>query len=221
MKSNIFIIAEAGVNHNGDIKLAKKLIDVAYESGANAVKFQTFTAQGITTKKAKKANYQNFLDDSENQYEMLKRLELKYEDYYELLEYCNKKNITFMSTGFDLESNTFLRKLGLEIFKIPSGEITNFPYLKQIGSFKKSIIISTGVSTLGEIEKALKTLIDAGSSKDKITVLHCNSEYPTPMKDVNLNRYKYIIKDDHHPNKLGSDILFEVVKDDIKTILNY
>ena len=187
MRSNIFIIAEAGVNHNGDIKLAKELIDAAYESGANAVKFQTFTAQEITTKKAKKANYQKFLDNSENQYEMLKKLELKFEDYYELLEYCNKKSITFMSTGFDLVSNTFLRKLGLKIFKIPSGEITNFPYLKQIGSFKKSIIISTGVSTLGEIEKALQTLIDAGSSKDKITVLHCNSEYPTPMKDVNLN----------------------------------
>ena len=184
--NNTFIIAEAGVNHNGDLNIAKRLIDVAIEAGADAIKFQTFKAQNLVTSKAEKANYQMQDGKNNSQYSMLKDLELSYENHMELLSYTNKNNLIFMSSGFDLESNSILNSLGLEIYKIPSGEINNLQYLRQIGSFQKKTILSTGISTLGEIEKALEILVTNGCKLSEIIVLHCNSEYPTPFKHVNL-----------------------------------
>jgi len=144
--TNTFIIAEAGVNHNGDLNIAKRLIDVAAESGADAIKFQTFKAENLVTLKAEKANYQKQNTNNSSQYSMLKELELSYENHLEILNYTNKNNLIFMSSGFDLESNLILKSLGLEIFKIPSGEINNLQYLRQIGSFqKKTILISQQV----------------------------------------------------------------------------
>ena len=182
----VFIIAEAGVNHNGSIELAKRLIDKAAEAGADAVKFQSFKAENLVTKTAKKAEYQETTTGkAENQFQMIKKLELDYEKHGELMNYCQEKGIMFLSSPFDLESIDLLHKLELEIFKIPSGEITNLPYLRKIGKLKKKVILSTGMSTLGDIEQALDILRENGT--DDITVLHCNTEYPTPMKDVNLN----------------------------------
>ena len=184
---SVFIIAEAGVNHNGSIELAKQLIDVAVEAGVDAVKFQTFKAENLVSKSAQKAEYQKeTTDNKESQFEMIKKLELDVDTHYELIEYCNSKNIMFLSTPFDLDSIELLDKLGLEIFKIPSGEITNLPYLRKIGALDKQVILSTGMADIGEIEDALDVLIDAGASKEKITVLHANTMYPTPMEDVNL-----------------------------------
>lgn len=181
-----FIIAEAGVNHNGNIDLAKRMIDIASEYSVDAIKFQTFKTKNLVSKNAKKANYQNnTTDQNESQFDMIKKLELDIKTHKELIEYCKYKNIMFLSTPFDLESIDLLNDLGLEIFKIPSGEITNLPYLEKIGKLKKKIILSTGMSTLNEIENALNVLRENGT-KD-ITVLHCNTEYPTPMEDVNLN----------------------------------
>ena len=186
---NVFIIAEAGVNHNGDINLAKKLIDIASLAGANAVKFQTFKADKIVSKDTKKADYQSKnIDDGDNsQYNMLKKLELDIDTHHKLIEYCKTKNIMFLSTPFDLDSIDLLSELGLNIFKIPSGEITNLPYLRKIGKLNKEIILSTGMATISEIKDALEVLYKAGSLKENITVLHANTMYPTPMKDVNLN----------------------------------
>ena len=187
----VFIIAEAGVNHNGSIELAKKLIDKAAEAGADAVKFQSFKAESLVTKNAKKAEYQEVTTGiAESQFQMIKKLELDYEKHGELMNYCQEKGILFLSSPFDLESIDLLHKLELEIFKIPSGEITNLPYLRKIGKLKKKVILSTGMSTLGDIEQALDILRENGT--DDITVLHCNTEYPTPMKDVNLNAMKTI-----------------------------
>ncbi len=190
------IIAEAGVNHNGSLELAKKLVDVAAEAGADLVKFQTFQSEKVISKNAKKADYQvqNTGKAAESQLEMVKKLELSPENHFVLIEYCKMKNIEFFSTGFDLESLDFLQKLNLPMFKIPSGEITNLPYLQKIGGFGKPIILSTGMANLGEIEQALNILIKAGTPKDKITVLHCNTEYPTPFEDVNLLAMKTIRK---------------------------
>jgi len=179
-----FIIAEAGVNHNGSIELAKKLIDKAQWAGVDAVKFQTFTADKLTSKSAKKADYQNKTTSEKSQYEMLKKLELKTKDFEILKNYCSQKGIKFMSSPFDLDSIDLLNKIGLDIWKIPSGEITNYPYLKKIAELKHEIIMSTGMANLSEIEKALD-LLKANGAED-ITVLHCNTEYPTPMEDVNL-----------------------------------
>jgi len=186
--NQVFIIAEAGVNHNGSIELAKKLIDVASEAGVDAVKFQTFKATNLVSKNAQKAEYQkeNINDSDDSQFNMLKKLELDIETHYELISYCKEKNIMFLSTPFDHESIELLNDLGLEIFKIPSGEITNLPYLRQIGKLNKKIILSTGMADIGEIEDALDILINAGTKKENITVLHANTMYPTPMKDVNL-----------------------------------
>ena len=186
---NVFIIAEAGVNHNGDINLAKKLIDIASLAGANAVKFQTFKADKIVSKDTKKADYQSKnIDDGDNsQYNMLKKLELDIDTHHKLIEYCKTKNIMFLSTPFDLDSIDLLSELGLNIFKIPSGEITNLPYLRKIGKLNKEIILSTGMATISEIKDALEVLYKAGTLKENITVLHANTMYPTPMKDVNLN----------------------------------
>ncbi len=184
------IIAEAGVNHNGSIEIAKQLIDVAYESGVDIVKFQTFKAEKLVSKTAKKADYQieNTSDENvDSQFEMLKKLELTESDHLELKSYCEQKGIEFWSTAFDSDSIQLLRKLGIKRWKIPSGEITNLPFLQIIGSFGEEIILSSGMCTLDEIEDTLNVLTSAGTSKNKITVLHCNSEYPTPMQDVNLN----------------------------------
>ena len=187
--NKVIIIAEAGVNHNGDVELAKKLIDVAVDAGVDYVKFQTFKSESLVSKFAKKAEYQieNTQDAIESQLQMLKKLELSNSQHFELVEYCNNKNISFFSTAFDLESLTFLRELGLNIVKIPSGEITNLPYLRKAAALFKKFIISTGMSTMGEIEEALDVFLQAGIKKNHITILHCNTEYPTPMSDVNLN----------------------------------
>ena len=184
---SVFIIAEAGVNHNGSIELARKLIDVAVEAGADAVKFQTFKAENLVSKNAQKAEYQKeTTDNKESQFDMIKKLELDVKAHEELISYCNSKDIMFLSTPFDHNSIELLNDLGLKIFKIPSGEITNLPYLRHIGKLNKKIILSTGMSDIGEIEDALNVLIDSGTKKSNITVLHANTMYPTPMEDVNL-----------------------------------
>ena len=193
---SVFIIAEAGVNHNGSVDLAKKLIDAASISGADAVKFQTFKAENLVSKNAKKADYQKQTTNaSESQFDMIKKLELDISMHKELVAYCQEKDIMFLSTPFDHESVKMLNVLGLEIFKIPSGEITNLPYLRHIGSLGKQVILSTGMSNLQEIEDALNILINAGTLKEDITVLHANTMYPTPMKDVNLNAMLTIQKE--------------------------
>lgn len=186
--SKVFIIAEAGVNHNGSMDLAKKLVDVAVEAGADAVKFQTFIAEKVMSKHAKKAEYQvqNTGAEQESQLDMVKKLQLSFDDFKELQKYCVQKKIMFLSTPFDPVSIDFLAGRDLDLMKIPSGEITNLPYLKKVGALGKKVVISTGMADMGEIEDALDVLVSAGTPKDKITVLHCNTEYPTPMSDVNL-----------------------------------
>jgi len=188
MKERVLIIAEAGVNHNGDITKAFQLVDAAVEAGVDYVKFQTFKAENLVSKEAKKAAYQieNTKNDVETQFEMLKKLELSPAQHEELIQYCKEKNIHFFSTAFDLESLDYLAKIGLKLVKIPSGEITNLPYLKKAAALFKEVIISTGMATMEEVRDALNVFLDSGISKDKITILHCNTEYPTPMKDVNL-----------------------------------
>ena len=188
MKSKkVFIIAEAGVNHNGSIVIAKKLIDVASNAGADAVKFQTFKAESLATKNAKKAMYQKkTTNNNESQLDMLKKLEMNIEMHKKLISYCKKKKIIFLSSPFDHESIELLKNLGLEILKIPSGEVTNLPYLKHIGKLNKKIILSTGMSNIYEVKNAFKILLDSGTKKKNITILHANTEYPTSMEDVSL-----------------------------------
>ncbi len=191
--SATIIIAEAGVNHNGSLDLAKALIDVAAEAGADIVKFQSFKTENLVSKAAEKAAYQKTNSASvESQFEMLKRLELSREDHLELIKHCNKKKIRFWSTAFDTESIEMLHELGIKMWKIPSGDITNLPFLRQIGAFRQEIILSTGMSEIDEIEEALSVLIASGTPKDNICVLHCNTEYPTPMEDVNLHAMQTI-----------------------------
>ena len=185
----VLIIAEAGVNHNGDINLAKKLIEQAAKAGADVVKFQTFKANSCVSVSAKKAKYQlETTAKEESQLEMIQKLELSYESHFELMKHCKKHGIAFISTPFDLESVEFLRGLDLPYFKIPSGEITNLPYLKAVAKCKKRVLLSTGMANLGEIEAALTILRKNGTKN--ITLLHCNTEYPTPFEDVNLNALK-------------------------------
>jgi len=187
MNNRVFIIAEAGVNHNGSIDIAKKMIDVASDSGADAVKFQTFKAEKVVIKNAPKVQYQkDSLLDNDSQYEMLKKLELDLNAHQIISRYCEKKKIIFLSTPFDHQSIDLLESLDFKIYKIPSGEITNLPYLRYIGSLSKKIILSTGMSSLKEVEDALSVLILSGTLKENITILHANTMYPTPMKDVNL-----------------------------------
>jgi len=182
-----FIIAEAGVNHNGSLAIAFQLVDVAVAAGANAVKFQTFKAEKVIAVNAPKASYQkDTTGPDESQLEMVKKLELDETAHTKLYQYCLNKDIEFLSTPFDLESIDLLNRLGLEIFKIPSGEITHLPYLRKLGSLKKRLILSTGMADLGEIEDALDVLTESGTPLGNITVLHCNTEYPTPFEDVNL-----------------------------------
>ena len=184
---NTLIIAEAGVNHNGDLGKAFDLVEMAAYAGADIVKFQTFKAETLCIKSATKAEYQSTnTGNSENQYEMLKKLELSEEDHYKIQEHCKKYNIAFLSSAFDMKSLNFLSTLDLPIYKVPSGEITNLPYLRLMGSFQKKIILSTGMSDMKEILDAIKILENAGTSRDKITVLHCSTEYPAPLDEVNL-----------------------------------
>lgn len=207
------IIAEAGVNHNGSLEFAKQLIDVAAAAGADFVKFQTFKTDKTISKNAKKADYQkiNFYDNDDSQYSMLKKLEMSDEMHYILKEYCVKKNINFLSTAFDIESVDLLDKLGISFFKIPSGEITNRPLIEHIAKKGKDIVLSTGMSYLEEINDAIEVLENTGLDRNRITVLHCNTEYPTPMEDVNLMamlqiRDKFGVKVGYSDHTLGIEV---------------
>lgn len=187
MSNPVFIIAEAGVNHNGSLERAKAMIDAAAQARADAIKFQTFTAETLVTRVAKKADYQRETTGAaESQYEMLKKLEISEDGFRELKAYCEPCRVEFLSTPFDLSTIDLLVNLGISKWKLPSGEITNLPYLRKIGSLGQEIILSTGMCDLGEIAAALTVLESAGTSREQITLLHCNTEYPTPMSDVNL-----------------------------------
>jgi len=187
MSRKTLIIAEAGVNHNGDLELAKQIVKAAANAGADLVKFQTFTAERLAIDSAPKADYQNqTTDQKQSQFAMLRQLELTAEMHEQLIVYCSKQGIGFFSTGFDLQSVDYLASLGADRFKIPSGEITNLPYLRHVSALGKPLILSTGMATLGEIEAALDACEMSGTPRSRITVLHCNTEYPTPMQDVNL-----------------------------------
>jgi N,N'-diacetyllegionaminate synthase len=188
----VIIIAEAGVNHNGSIETAKRLIEAAAEAGADYVKFQSFRTDSLVSKKAKKADYQqnNLQDADDTQYSMLKGLELSYFDHLELINCCRNYGIKFLSTAFDIETVDFLKTLDIGIWKIPSGEISNYPYLKKIAMMHEPVILSTGMCEMDDVRKALSVLMEFGLNMDQITILHCNTEYPTPMEDVNLNAMK-------------------------------
>jgi len=187
-RDNVFFIAEAGVNHNGNIDLAKKLIDTAKRAGADAVKFQTFKGERLASTSASKANYQKeTTSGSESQLAMLKSLELSHAQFIELSNYCKQKDILFLSSPFDMESIDFLTKLNMPIFKIPSGEITHLPYLRKVGQLNRPVILSTGMSTLEEVKSAAKTLCQAGLSQKNLSILQCTTEYPCPFAEVNLN----------------------------------
>ena len=198
MAQHVLIIAEAGVNHNGSIEIAKKLVDKAEEAGVDIIKFQTFKAEKLVSKFAKQAEYQkknigNAADDS--QYNMLKKLELSEQDHQELVDYCYKKGIRFWSTAFDFDSIDYLHTLNLGLWKIPSGEITNYPYIKKIAQFHEPVILSTGMSEMGDISAAMNVLLNYGVRRSQITILHCNTEYPTPYEDVNLLAMQQIRED--------------------------
>jgi N-acetylneuraminate synthase/N,N'-diacetyllegionaminate synthase len=197
MNNKVIIIAEAGVNHNGDFENAKKLILAAANAGADYVKFQTFKADKLVSKDAKKAEYQkaNLKEDGDTQYDMLKKLEMSETWHYELIKYANECGIKFLSTGFDEDSIDFLDSLNIDLFKVPSGEITNKPYLEHIAKKGKPIVISTGMSNLQEIKDAVEVIQNHQFDINNITILHCNTEYPTPMQDVNLLAMKTIQKE--------------------------
>ncbi len=187
------IIGEAGVNHNGSLDLAKKLVKIASKSGCDYVKFQTFIAEKVAAPNAKKADYQiKNVQSKGDQLSMIKKLQLSFDDHIKLLEICKNNNIKFLSTAFDLDSIDFLKELKLGVWKIPSGEITNLPYIEKIGSFNEKVILSTGMSTINEISEALNILTRQGTSLENITILHCNTNYPTSFEDVNLLSMNYI-----------------------------
>lgn len=194
LTEKVLIIAEAGVNHNGSLSIAKQLIAAAAAAGADCIKFQTFKAEKLVSAKAALADYQakNTGTADDSQFAMLKKLEMPDEWYPELKQYAARHNIVFVSTGFDEDSIDFLEDLGVPFFKIPSGEITNRPFLEHIAAKGKPVILSTGMSEMNEIKAAIQVMIDKGLAKDKVTVLHCNTEYPTPMTDVNLRAMKTI-----------------------------
>ena len=211
--NRVIIIAEAGVNHNGDLKLAKQLVDVAAEAEVDYVKFQTFKADKIVSKQAKRAQYQkaNTHDGNDSQYQMLKQLELSEEYHLELQQYSQNKGVKFFSTAFDPDGLEYLNTLGFEMFKVPSGEINNYFYLKKVASFLKPVVLSSGMAKMEEIEQAIEVLIQGGLKMDDITVLHCNTEYPTPMKDVNLKamltiREKLGVKVGYSDHTLGIEV---------------
>ena len=191
---HVMIIAEAGVNHNGSMENAFRLIDAAADAGADYIKFQTFKAEKLVSGSAKKADYQiqNTRNSEESQLQMLQKLELSQEQHAQLIAYCQKKNIQFFSTAFDLDSLAYLHEVGLKMVKIPSGEITNLPYLRKASRLFRQVILSTGMTTISEIKDAVSVFTEAGISKENITILHCNTEYPTPMDDVNLKAMLHI-----------------------------
>lgn len=193
----VIIIAEAGVNHNGSIENARRLIDVAADAGVDYVKFQTFKSENLVTKSTQKAEYQiqNTRDKEESQYQMLKKLELSEKQHEQLITYCEEKNIKFFSTAFDLDSLNYLHTIGMDVVKIPSGEITNLPYLRKAASLFKKVILSTGMATMEDIKAALSIFFSAGILKDNISILHCNTAYPTPVEDVNLKAMLHIQKE--------------------------
>ena len=217
MTSRILIIAEAGVNHNGNLELAKKLIDAAAEAGAYLVKFQTFNAYRLVTSTARKAAYQTQATDSgKSQHEMLRRLELTEDMHHKLIANCAARNIGFFSTGFDIKSVDLLLSLGQDHFKIPSGEITNLPYLRHIGQLGRPVMLSTGMATMEEIGSALQILENSGTAKKSITVLHCTTEYPTPMPEVNLRamisiRDNFGVKVGYSDHTLGIEVAVAAV----------
>lgn len=188
MPKHTIIIAEAGVNHNGSIELAKQLVDKAFEAGVDYIKFQTFKASKLVTKAAKQAEYQqrNIGKEGDSQYQMLKKLELSPKDHETLITYCKEKGVKFFSTAFDMESIEYLHSLNLGLWKIPSGEITNYPYVKKIAQYHEPVILSTGMCDINDISAAMNVLLKNGIQRDQITILHCNTEYPTPFEDVNL-----------------------------------
>ncbi|MFC1570464.1 N-acetylneuraminate synthase [Candidatus Omnitrophota bacterium] len=208
----VFIIAEAGVNHNGSLKTALKMVDLAKKAGCDAVKFQTFRAENIVSASAPKTEYQKKTTGKKGtQLDILKKLELSPKDHKALAGYCRKKKIMFMSTPFDLESVDLLNNLGIKIFKIPSGELTNMPYLRKIGRLKKEVIVSTGMADLKEIKEALNIIKSSGTPKKNITILHCNTEYPTSFKDVNLRamitiRDKFKVDTGYSDHTLGIEV---------------
>ena len=209
---NTLIIAEAGVNHNGSLETAYKLIDVAVDAGVDVVKFQSGKAEKVISKYAQKAEYQkNLTGTDESQLEMCQKFYLDYQAHLKLIKYCDQKKIRFLSSPFDIDSIGMLHQLGLDILKIPSGEITNLPYLEKIGALNKSIIMSTGMAELGEVKEALEILVNAGTNKKKVTILHCNTEYPTPYEDVNLKamltiRDKLGVKVGYSDHTLGIEV---------------
>ena len=188
MTNHTIIIAEAGVNHNGSIELAKQLVDKAVGAGVDYIKFQTFKADNLVTKKAKQADYQmkNIGDGNDSQYQMLKKLELTPEDHEAIIAYCKEKGIKFFSTAFDFDSIEYLHSLNLGLWKIPSGEVTNYPFLKRIAAYNEKTILSTGMCDMDEVRAAVDALYKNGLSKENLILLHCNTEYPTPFEDVNL-----------------------------------
>ncbi|QSE96819.1 N-acetylneuraminate synthase [Fulvivirga lutea] len=213
MSNKVIIIAEAGVNHNGDMSLAKKLIEKASKAGADYVKFQSFHAEKLVSKEALKAEYQavNTNDGHVTQFEMLKKLELSNTDHKLLIDHCNECGIKFLSTAFDVEGIHYLNGLNIDFFKCPSGEITNFPYLKTVAKTGKPVVLSTGMATLDEVEDAVNVLKKYGQSNSKITLLHCNTEYPTPMNDVNLKAmltmaHKLNLKVGYSDHTLGIEV---------------
>ena len=185
---SVYVIAEAGVNHNGDFDLACRLVDAAKKAGADCIKFQTFVSEKLVSRNAQKAEYQKDTTGDGSQVDMLKKLELSFDDFRRLKTYCESVGITFLSTPFDFESIEFLNSLDMPFWKIPSGEITNYPYLVTLARTGKPVILSTGMCDMKEIADAIRVLRDNGTSQ--ITLLHCNTEYPTPFEDVNLNAMK-------------------------------
>ncbi len=188
MNNHIVIIAEAGVNHNGSLELAKQLVKEAHEAGVDYVKFQTFKSEKVVSKNAKKADYQieNTGRQEESQLEMVKKLELSYDEHQILLDYCNYLGIKFFSTAFDFDSIEYLHSLGLGLWKIPSGEVTNYPFLKRVAAYNEKTILSTGMCEMSDVRAAVEALCKNGLSKENLILLHCNTEYPTPFEDVNL-----------------------------------
>ena len=199
--NKVFIIAEAGVNHNGSLLVAKKLIKVASKIGADAIKFQTFITEEEITKKAPLAKYQKSDSKYSNQFDLFKKLELSQADHKNLKRFCKKNNLEYMSSAFDIKSLRFLKNINLKRFKIPSGEINNYPYLREIGSYGKEIILSTGMSKMSEIDQAINLIKKSGTNINKIKILHCHTDYPTKPKDVNLLAIKSLQK--KYGNKIG------------------
>lgn len=190
--NKVRIIAEAGVNHNGDIEKAYQLIDAAKEAGADYVKFQTFKAENLVTKDATKAEYQiENTKNNDSQFQMLKKLEINEEDHLNLINYCERQGIRFLSTAFDLDSINFLKDK-IDFFKIPSGEITNYPYLVKVAKLRLPIVMSTGMADINEVKEAFNVLVENGVKPKEMIILHCNTEYPTPMEDVNLKAMFHI-----------------------------